>query len=334
MTPQGEADVLENDLRRQGALLDILLKDRSSGRNIIWATDSYVTTGKRNDPFLPKKQMKFELVTGKYGLLIQPRAVKSKEEQKRRTKDKAEVFTPLKIVEQMNVAIDQAAGSNLSSGHTWQDYVKALKLEITCGEAPFIASRYDPTKFGKDATTPIGRRVGFLDYKLKVVSKHTETADEWLHWAEQAYKASYGYEWQGDNLLIARENLLYTLRDYYDDFCRHKLKPQSIKYLKLTTKQLEHFAKIISWNIWQMDGLKNIIPMSAHAGGMKPTATKGSQLELISVPVENNQLDLLICKECKGKGEKYHDGRPAIIKDWSRGKNGKKIRFMDLLVEK
>ena len=333
MAPRGEADILENTLRKQGALLNILLKDRTTGRNVIWATDSYITHGKRNDPFLPTKQVKPELVTGKYGLLIQPRAVKSKEEQKRRTKDKAEVFTPLKIVKEMNGAIDQAMGANLPSDHTWQDYVKALKLEITCGEAPFIASRYDPTKSGKDATTPIGGRVGFLDYKLKVVSKHTETAEEWLHWAEQAYKASYGYEWQGDNLLIARENLLYTLRDYYDDFCENKLRPHNIKYKKLTTDQLEQFAEIISWNIWQMDGLKYVKPMSCKPTIQKPAPIDKNQQTLF--PEEKPKKVRIECEGCRLNDPLKHTGQYAYIKNWTRGgKKGRNVRFVDLLNSK
>ena len=30
------------------------------------------------------------------------------------------------------------------------------------------------------------------------------------------FRAFYGYEYQGDNLLIARMNLLYTLADYIE----------------------------------------------------------------------------------------------------------------------
>jgi hypothetical protein len=28
-------------------------------------------------------------------------------------------------------------------GKTWQDYVRDTRLEISCGEAPYITSRYD-----------------------------------------------------------------------------------------------------------------------------------------------------------------------------------------------
>lgn len=317
MTPRGEADILENTLRKQGPLLDILLKDRTTGRNIIWATDSYVTTGKRDDPFLPKKPMRSELVTGKYGKLIQPRAVKSKEEQKRRTKDKAEVFTPLRIVDEMNKAVDWAGDRQVVDRDNWQDYVRELKLEITCSEAPFIVSRYDPTAYG--VVKVLSKRVGFLDRKLRAVSEFCDNPTDWLKWALEAYKASYGYEWQGDNLLIARENLLYTLRDYY------KAKFGRNPSLKI---QLE-FAEVISWNIWQMDGLKYVVPMSCRQTIQKPEAAPKNQLSLL--PVEKPKPIKLECEGCRLNLPLAHTGKYAKIKDWSRGKNGVSIKFQDLL---
>jgi len=130
-------DILEDYLLKKGQLLDILLQDKTTGNTILWATDSYVSNG---ELFAPNALITADLVTGKYGRLIQPRAVKSKEEQLARTRDKAEVFTPLSIVKQMNDACD----SQKISKNNWQEYVALLKLEITCGEAPFIVSRYDP----------------------------------------------------------------------------------------------------------------------------------------------------------------------------------------------
>lgn len=324
MAPRGEVDVLENTLRKQGALLDILLKNRPSGRNIIWATDSYITTGKRNDPFLPEKQMKSELVTGKHGLLIQPRAVKSKEEQKRRTKDKAEVFTPLNIVDDMNLAVDRALGESEPKDHTWQDYVRMLKLEITCGEAPYIVSRYDPTS-NSGKLKSIGRRVGFLDRKLDIVNKYVnkKDSDEWFRWVVEAYKASYGYEWQGDNLLIARENLLYSFYDYWRDKFDKSEKDLPPKEWRL------EIAKIISWNIWQMDGLKYVRPMSCKETTVKHAENLENQTTFL--PIEKPKKVKIECEGCRLNDPLKHTGKYAKIKDWSRGKNGKKIRFVDLL---
>jgi len=69
---------------------------------------------------------------------------------------------------------------------------------------------------------------------------------------EEAYKSSYGFEWSGDSLLLARENLLYTYRDYYFE-----------KWLEEPLNGLfEDVAEIISYNVFQMDGLKYIIPLT------------------------------------------------------------------------
>lgn len=296
-------DILENKLRRKGALLDIFLLDRTSKKNIIWATDSYERRGKE---FLSKKRIKPELVTGVYGKLIQPRAAKSLEEQHRRTKDKAEVFTPLKIVDQINKTVENSEPNKSN----WQDYVRELKLEITCGEAPFIVSRYNPTAHG--TLIKLDNRVGFLDKKLKIVSKYCHKKDEWLFNAKEAFKASYGYEWQGDNVLLARENLLYTFIDYYE--AKFTRRP--------SLKIQEEFAEIISWNIFQMDGLKYVIPMSCcHEVKIIP-----GELTLFGETqerVEKNE-----CEGCKYNRSNKHNGKYVKIMDWNRNKV---IRFADLV---
>ena len=237
-------DIHEDYLAKKDNLLEILLQDKTISQNILWATDSYQTKGKM---FAPNEQITTDLVTGEYGSLIQPRAVKSKEEQIYRTREKAEVFTPLSIVKQMNDSCD----NEQITENNWQEYVALLKLEITCGEAPYIVSRYDPVS-DKQELLPLSKRVGFLDKKLRIVSKYCETKEDWLKWSKIAFQSSYGYEWQGDSLLIARENLLYTFVDYYED--KFKRNP-SISLQK-------EIAEIIAWNIFQMDGLKYVIPMS------------------------------------------------------------------------
>jgi len=294
-------DILENTLRRIGNLLNILLLDCTTKKNIIWATDSYEKLGKK---YSRKLCITPELVTGKFGLLIQPRAAKSLEEQRKRTKDKAEVFTPLKIVDHINKAIENQPPNK----NNWQDYVRELKLEITCGEAPFIVSRYNPTAHTRKLFS-LNKRVGFLDKKLKIVSKYCQNKKEWIFWAKEAFKASYGYEWQGDNVLIARENLLYTLIDYY----KYKFKQRP------TIKTQEEFAEIISWNIFQMDGLKYVTPMSCHSTikftlglfGEKPN--RGGKHE---------------CEGCKYNQPNKHNGRYVKIMDWNKNKT---LRFVDLI---
>lgn len=301
--PTSTIDIRESILRRKGALLDILLIDRTTKKNIIWATDSYESHGK---DFSPEKSIKPELVTEIYGKLIQPRAAKSSEEQRRRTKDKAEVFTPLKTVDQINEAVE----NSLPDRSNWQEYIRELKLEITCGEAPFIVSRYNPTAHG--TLIKLDSRVGFLDKKLKVMSKYCHEKSEWLLWAKEAFKASYGYEWQGDNVLIARENLLYTIIDYY------KAKFKRLPLLRIQ----EEFAEIISWNIFQMDGLRYVIPMSCHDESVQI---------LRKLPLYGETPDRVEKHECEGckHGRPHnHNGRYVKIMDWNKEKA---IRFVDLV---
>jgi hypothetical protein len=332
-------DIPENDLRQEGIILDILLlhcpspkiikllkkkeieniNSKEQGHitrsRIIWATDAYEVEKYKKKagttPYGAKEPIKPELVTGKNGLLIQPRASKSKKEQLYRTKDKAEVFTPLEIVKQMNKAVD---GSRRITQNTWQDYVKELKLEITCGEGPFIVSRYEPTSQHR-TTIPIAKRVGFLDMKLQVVNKYCKDEKDWLYWAKEAFKASYGYEWQGDNVLLARENLLFTFIDYYE-----------YQFGKKPDDELqEEFAIIISWNIFQMDGLKYVIPMSCNH---KTITTPGKNtLE----GYEDEKVEKYECEGCKYNRPDKHNGKKYVkIMNWETGKDEK---FVDLLEE-
>ena len=130
---------------------------------------------------------------------------------------------------------------------TWKQYVDAKRLEISCGEAPYLVSRYD-TVTGKEI--PIKERIGLLDRKLRVVNENIDNEKEWFNWVRRAYEATYGFEYQGDNLLIARENMLYTF-----------IENMEYKFSKEPTKeQLNIIARIISWNIWQMDGITMMVP--------------------------------------------------------------------------
>ena len=327
-------DVSETSLRQRGQILDILLIDRSlttsrKTHNIRWATDSYINQyhedKRHRNPYSPTAEIRRELITGEHNLLIQPRAAKSREEQIKRTKDKAEVFTPLKVVKQMNDDVEQ--NLPLPPNHTWQDYLSAKWLEITCGEGPFITSRYDPTSSNKEIIHPdsIKRRVGFLDRKLRVVNKRCDNIDDWLYWAEVAIKSCYGYEFQGDSLLIARENILMTI----NDFCKVKfenepnLESQAEIDGGLSTEQLEHFAEIISWNIFQMDGLNYTIPLTGKPKDNTPDA---------SISTDKNQTTLFnlssVTKNTKRSPTKIPP-KYARIMDWDKGKA---VYFKELLL--
>lgn len=308
MAGLSEIDIRENLLRSKGRVLDILLTDQTKSTkkkpsNIIWATDSYQYPNKKD--FAPNKPILKEQITGLNGKRIQPRAAKSKEEQLRRTKDKAEVFTPLRVVAEMNKAA--ANNLNLSENHSWLDFISTKWLEITCGEAPYIASRYDPTS-AKQAIVPLKKRVGFLDLKMQVINKHVSDRDDWLSHAEIALKSCYGYEWQGDNLLIARENILLTMNDFYfDKFHRN-----------LTVAHLEKFAEIISWNIFQMDGLNYTIPMTRVVEKRKVIEDGSGMFTAEMLGEEKREYTVEVKKE----------GRKVKIMDWEAGKT---IKFASLI---
>ena len=194
-------DVREDDLLALSAqVLDTLLRDHTTGQNIFWATHDYEALGRGYDyhaPILP------ELITGERGMVVRPRVLKTKEQQTDRAKDMAEVFTPSWICNAQNNLIDEAWKDE---GHTsWEHYVGANCLEITCGEAPYLVSRYDTTT---GEAIPPSERIGLLDRKIHVINRHVGSPDEWLRWVRLAYQHTYGYEWQGDNLLLARMNLL------------------------------------------------------------------------------------------------------------------------------
>ena len=83
-------------------MLSALLKDKTTKKNIIFATDAYADYAVD-----AKSQITEQLLLGFGALAIQPRVLKSKEEQSERTKKKAEVFTPSWICNKMNNHCDE-----------------------------------------------------------------------------------------------------------------------------------------------------------------------------------------------------------------------------------
>ncbi len=242
------ADISENFIREQmPEILDLLLIDRTKStkksiKNIIWANDNYIEHGVKH--YAATAQITPKLITGKMERLIMPRALKSQDVQKERTKSKAEVFTPTWIVKKQNDAVEQDYLND-----DVKTYVSRMWLEITCGEAPYMATRYN---METGNIIPLSEREGFVDRKLKLISSEISNKEEWLSLAILAYQSSYGFEWNGDSLLLARENLLYTYRDYYVTKWQEEPLLDNFKFI----------AEIISYNLFQMDGLKYIIPLS------------------------------------------------------------------------
>lgn len=248
-------------------LVGRLLQDKTTRKNILFASDSYADYG---DKYKENLQMTEEVLLGFASCDIQPRAYKATAEQTERTRKRAEVFTPAWIVNQMNNHCDaewfgrpdvfnhqngqewtvNTEPIEFPKGKDWKQYVDSRRLEITCGEAPYIVSRYD-TATGE--IIPLERRIGILDRKLRIVNENAADEDEWFKWAFRAFQSVYGYEYQGDNLLIARMNLLYTLADYIE----------AKWHRQATQKELEKFLNVICWNFWQMDGIKDTVPLGS-----------------------------------------------------------------------
>lgn len=251
-------------------LLDKILKDKTTGKNIIWATDAYNFLGSK---YSQEDEITASAITGIK--VIKTRARKDIEQQNKRAKKHAEIFTPMWLCNRMINDIDEnwfgvrdvfnkdgepTEKVVFPEGKDWKKYVDSTRLEITCGEAPFLMSRYN-VETGE--TVPISRRIGILDRKLRVVNENAIDEEEWKNWALRAYQATYGYEMQGDSLLIARINCLMTYEEYMRERWQHF--PEAKDYSKI--------LNVIVWNIWQMDGLKGIVPCTKTEG-------KGGQLSI------------------------------------------------------
>lgn len=302
-------DVLENSIHLYDkSLLKLLLVDKTTKRNIVWATTDYEALGTGYEEF---SEILPELITGEHSMLIQPRITKSHEEKEDRTRVKAEVFTSSWICNKQNNLIDEQWFGRQNVFNTeeyntwtvtdkpisfdgckknWKKYIDAQRLEISCGEAPYLVSRYDMVTGER---IPLSQRIGLLDRKMRIVMENTDTDDEWLTWSQRAFESVYGYEYQGDNLLLARENLLYSYIEYY--FAHFDTMPDILLLRKI--------ARIISWNIWQMDGLKYVVPGSCHD----------------EVESQDNLFGEVITHPCPGceKNDIYkHNGVYCRIQDW------------------
>lgn len=302
-------------------LLNILLKDRTSNSNIIWAIDDYKIYGNN---YAAGDYITIESITGNNGEVIKPRIQKTNDAKVVRIREKAEVFTPSWVCNAQNNLVDNAwfdskdifnkekeKGWEINNnkvlfpeGKTWQDYVMSTRLEITCGEAPYLTSRYD-TVTGEYIEPQ--DRIGLLDRKLRIISENVKDKYEWIDWSKKAVQNIYGYDWQGDNVLLARENILYAVIEYYEYIYNDVL----------STTILKELAEVISWNIWQMDGLKYVIPNSCK------DEDTSAQLKLFEIGNKKEE-----CRGCKYNNPFEHTGTYCYIMDWN---NKRQIRFVDMI---
>lgn len=296
----------DSDLSESKSLSPVEVFDTT----VIWGTDNYESKGDEYGFVQPVHDLS----------VIIPRVDKSKEEQKRRVKEKAEVFTPSWVCNEQNNLVDdhilgKGAFNTVSDdkrtwfpskspvkfpkGYSWLDYVVERRIEFTCGEGPYLMSIYDPTTGdGIPVRDDKGlyQRIGLLDRKLRVVTENViskknmtalskgilsaeevdELRDKWISYAFLALSSTFGYEWQGDNLLLARLNFVNTFIEYYADVFGGVPEHDVIVDV----------AEIASWNLWQMDGLKMVEPLSCSDA----------------------------CKACKQKKRAGHDGRVSVMR--------------------
>lgn len=276
-------DTEDKLLRNTPELLKILLRDRTTNKNIIWATSTYERYGKG---YGAKDPIKLQSIMDENANFVKPRTGKRTYQQKERTKGRAEVFTPTWIVALQNQVIEQEFQEL-----RLEEYIAKTWLELTCGEAPYMVNRYDAVT---GEGVPIKERVGFVDRKLQRINAEVVDEKTWLKMVDKAYQASYGYEFQGDSLLIARENLLYTFIDYYQE--KFGKRPE----LKLQ----KNIATIISHNVFQMDGLQKTVPYTEVDFELNVV----EQLDLFGESSQEEQLTLAT------------PGIPVKIKNWQTKK--------------
>lgn len=292
-------------------IINTLLEDQTTGNNICWGTEHYIELGQ---DYYPQEPITKGLIIGNRQNVIRPRIVKDNEEKAKRTKDKAEVFTPSWVCNEQNNLVDEAWFGRkdvfntiidrtwkatterivFSEDKDWRKYVDARRLEISCGEAPYLVSRYDTVT---GCEIPVEERIGLLDRKLRIVNENTVSEEDWFKWVKRAYESTYGFEYQGDSLLIARCNLLFTFIEYMEDRFGHKP----------SEAQLQAITKIISWNIWQMDGITMTVPYS----------------EIPKANVQFTIFDFMDNEETSDKEQ-----IPCLVKDW---RANKKLEFRSMV---
>lgn len=292
-------------------LLAKLLEDKTTKGSIVWGTDEYASLG---EAFAADAPIRTEL----YGV-IKTRVRKAVEQQTSRVKKHGEVFTPRWITDLMNDHIDEVwfgykdafkAERVDFKRKSWKRYVDSRRVEIACGEAPFLMTRYDVST---GVMIPVPERSGILDRKLRVVTENTRDIQEWLEWALRSVQATYGYEFQGDNLLISRVNMLMTVEEFFEHRWQQNLS-QEFK---------ERLARVIAWNLWQMDGMTGMTPYfqpNPAADYLQNDLFSGEYVD----PAEQNSIEQHICKT--------YDWRRDNSKEFIHAKEGERPMKFDFVI--
>ena len=96
-------------------------------------------------------------------------------------------------------------------------------------------------------------------------------------------------------MLLARENILYTFAEHYADNFEVPAIPE----------YLIKIAKIVAWNIWQMDGIKFVVPNSC-------TEDINEQYDLFGDITRT----VIPCPGCERNDHSKHNGIYCRIYDW------------------
>ena len=109
--------------------------------------------------------------------------------------------------------------------------------------------------------------------------------------------------------------MLYSFIEYY----RAKFGKEPLQ------KSVNYIAYIISWNVWQMDGLKGVVPGSCKDKVRTEMSLFGESTDVVTP-----------CEGCRTDNIFKHNGTYCLIKDWwardpLSARKGKRIRFIDLL---
>ena len=181
--PDFTRDILESDIPRD--VLDILLADRTTGKNIMWMTDGYVHLESVFDVKMgAQDEIDVDVISRPGNKIIRPRVDKSKAEQKERIQKKAEVFTPSWICNHalaeafnyMNVIEQWGSGLRRVSEELAAYGAKPLQLEDGGIDVRVNVFRnvpaVEPSRKGAQKNTPIGIVDGTMDgtMALRIVS--------------------------------------------------------------------------------------------------------------------------------------------------------------------
>lgn len=142
------------------AVLDTLLKDRSTGKNIIWATDPPKELQTvMYEPVTDRSQITTQQLGLTHYEVVLPRMMKQTDTQQQRTRKKGEVFSPAWVCNKMNNALDadwfRGLGAEENAGQFTVELPPRLADDGNAGAVPGLRGQ-DPGMGAVCAEPPFG----------------------------------------------------------------------------------------------------------------------------------------------------------------------------------